>query len=201
MTTESNKSVFAIVLAAGSATRFGSAKQLASYDGIAMVRRASECAAVCCGSRSVLVAGHEWRAVIAASAPVSGFVIRNDHYRDGIATSIAAGVRAVEHVADAVVVVLADQPLITSAHLAALIQAWSDDESDIVATSYAGISGVPALFARNCFSSLLELEGDRGARTLLDDARFEVRKIEFADAAVDVDTVEDLAKISRSAHN
>ena len=166
-----------------------------------MVRRASECAAECCGSRSVLVAGHEWRAVIAACAPISGFVIRNEDYSDGIATSIAAGVRAVQHTADTLIMVLADQALITSTHLAALIDKWRGTESDIVATSYADTTGVPALFARSCFDSLTELEGDRGARALLDDTRFSSQTIDFEDAAVDIDTAEDLARISRSAHN
>ena len=166
-----------------------------------MARRAAERAAECCGSRSVLVVGHEWRTVVAACAPIPGFVICNDDYRGGISTSIAAGVRAVQHTADAVIVVLADQPLITSAHLIALVSAWHCAKSDIVATSYAGTTGVPALFARSCFDSLLKLEGDRGARALFNDTRFNIQIFDFEDAAVDIDTAEDLARISHSVRN
>lgn len=201
MTCESNNSVFAIVLAAGSSSRFGSAKQLAEFDGVALVARAEQLATECCGSRSVLVTGHEWRAVAAACAPTSGFMIVNDEHSSGMGSSIAAGVRAVQHAADAVIVMLADQPLITARHVNALIAAWGGGDQEIVATAYAGTVGVPALFARGCFESLTLLEGDQGARALINDGRFSVQEIAFEEAAIDVDTVEDLARLARSARS
>ena len=201
MTRDNTESVFAIVLAAGASTRFGSAKQLAELDGTTIVQRASQRATECCGSRSVLVAGHAWRSVVAAGTPLSGFIVINDNHQAGMASSIAAGVRAVQHAADAVLIILADQPLITSAHLRALIAAWTSGSADIVATSFAGTTGVPALFARRCFASLQELQGDQGARALFDDPDFNFETTAFAGAAVDIDTVDDLARLARNARS
>lgn len=201
MTRDNTESVFAIVLAAGASTRFGSAKQLAELDGTTMVQRASQRATECCGPRNVLVAGHAWRGVVAACTPLSGFIVINDNHKTGMASSIAAGVRAVQHAADAVLIILADQPLITSAHLRALVTAWTSGTADIISTSFAGTTGVPALFARRCFSSLQELHGDHGARALFDDPDFDFQTIAFEGAAIDVDTVDDLARISRNVRS
>ena len=189
------------MLAAGSAVRFGSTKQLAELDNISLARRATTLAANCCESRSILVLGHDWNAVLDACSPLRGFLIINDKHEDGIGTSLALAIQSIRHVARAVLVLLADQPLITSAHVAALIDEWSGDEHEIVATSYADTTGVPALFPAACFDKLAALNGDQGARALLDDSQFNVRKIEFEDAAIDIDTTADLARISRNARN
>jgi molybdenum cofactor cytidylyltransferase len=201
MSTSAQQSVFAIMLAAGAASRFGSTKQLAKLHGVPLVRHACMLANSCCQARSVLVAGHDWRAVADACAPLPGYLIVNDNYASGIASSIALAVTAVRHAAHAVLVLLADQPMISVTHLQALMAAWSGDEQEIVATSYAGVSGAPALFARGCFDSLAALRGDQGARALFGDARFTVREIAYEAAAIDIDTVDDLLRLERNARS
>ena len=190
-----DKRIFAVVLAAGAASRFGSCKQLAEYDGATLVRRAANTAAAACGDRTVLVVGHDWRAVSAACDPLRGFMVFNTDYADGLGTSIACATRAVQHVADAVIVMLADQPLISAEHLRALQSAWSGAADEIVATSYAGTVGVPALFGSACFSELLALSGDTGARRLITSGRFQLRRIAFEAAATDIDTPADLENL------
>ena len=92
-------------------------------------------------------------------------------------------------------IILADQPRITADHLLALRDKWSGDEQEIVATAYDGIEGAPALLPSGTFDRLSELDGDRGARAIFDDPDFTVRSIPFADAAVDVDTQDDLRRL------
>ncbi len=189
------------MLAAGAASRFGSNKQLAELDGIALVRRATEIAKESCGSRSVLVAGHDWHAVYRACDPRPGFLIVNDQHESGIGSSISLAVRSIRHVARAIVILLADQPLITSAHIAELIEDWSGDDKGIVATAYAGTLGAPALFTMDCFDDLAAMTADNGAQALFDDRRFLVKSVQFEDAAVDIDTKEDLSSLQHSARN
>ncbi len=195
------KSVAAVVLAAGSASRFGATKQLAELDGIPLVRRAVEAATTVCRRNTVVVLGHDWENVAAACAPMQGFIVFNDEYEEGLGGSIAHGVRAVRHVADAVIVMLADQALVSAEHLQAMCDVWSGADDEIVATAYADTFGVPALFPCESFDDLAALEGDVGARQLLTDRRFQIRKVNFEPAAVDVDTPEDLTRISRSARS
>lgn len=201
MTDLSENSVFAAVMAAGSASRFGSSKQLVEIDGSSLVQRALEHALPACGGNTLLVVGHDWKAVIAACDPLPGFFLRNDAYADGLGTSIAQAVRSLQHVARAIIVVLADQALVTAEHLQALQTAWSGADDEIVATAFAGTTGAPVLFPRGCFGDLVMLGGDAGGRHLLADQRFTVRSIAFEPARVDIDTPDDLRQISRNARS
>lgn len=189
------KTVFAVVLAAGSSSRFGASKQLEEYRHAPLVRRAVRLAESVCGAKSVLVTGHDWRAVFNACTPLAGFLAHNADYRTGLGGSIAAGVRAVAHCADAVLLMLADQPLIVGTHLEALIAEWRASPDSIVTTAFAETEGPPVLFPASDFRSLMALRGDRGARSILTGSPDRVRAVPFEPAALDVDRPEDLAHL------
>jgi molybdenum cofactor cytidylyltransferase len=184
--------LFAIVLAAGSGSRFGSTKQLARYRGTALVTRAVRLAESICGARTVLVAGHEWLAVVAACQPLLGFFANNTRHASGMGASIACGVRCVTGAADAALLLLADQPLITRSHLERMIATWIQSPEDIVATSFAATRGPPVLFPGRYFTELGVLQGDQGARSVLGDAGATLQLVAFGDAAADIDLPPDL---------
>jgi len=191
-------SVFALVLAAGESSRFGATKQLAEYDGATLVGRAVRLAEDVCVDRTILVVGSDWKRVLAACGPLSGFFVRNDNYKSGMASSIACGVNSVAHSADAVLLLMADQPLLTVEHLSALINEWLEAPNEIVISEYSGVKGPPVVFPAHCFDSLMKLEGDQGARSILTDTKHSVRALAFEAAAVDIDTPGDLAKLVRN---
>jgi molybdenum cofactor cytidylyltransferase len=196
---DEDRPVFAVVLAAGRGQRFGGAKQLAEIDGAPMVRRSCELARAVCGDNTLLVTGHENAAVSRAAGDGVGFVVVNDRHDDGIGSSIAAAARAIAHTAGGILLLLADQPLITVAHLQDLIACWNRADNEIVATSFDGTHGPPVLFPPGAFRELSMLSGDRGARSLLRDARFEVKTVACANAAVDIDTQDQLESLRAKA--
>lgn len=196
---QADRSVFAVVLAAGESRRFGQSKLLQELDGKAMVCRAAELARAVCGDCSLLVTGHDGAAVTAAAGNAPQFVIRNERHAKGIGDSIALAARAVSHAADALLLVFADQPLITAAHLAALIEAWSGADNEIVASAFAGTQGPPVLFPRGAFEALGKLSGDKGAKNVLQDPAFDLKTIKFEDAAIDIDTPADLERIANES--
>lgn len=187
--------VFAVVLAAGGGSRFGGDKLLQTWRGQPLAARAMRAAEAVCGARSVLVAGSNWQAVFDACAPLAGFLVRNPGWRSGIGGSIALGAGAVRHAAEAVVIMLADQPLVTAEHIAALIARWQRTPEAIVATTFAGVLGPPALFPAACIGQLAGLSGDRGARAVIGRAGARVESVRFEPAAVDVDRPEDLRRL------
>lgn len=184
--------LFAVVLAAGTSSRFGAMKQLASWRGQPLVRHAAGLAEHACGDRRLLVVGHQWHEVVAACRPVSGFFAVNEAYAEGIGASIRCGVRRVAHAADAVLLLLADQPLLAAEHVDRLVRCWRESPDAIVASRYEGMLGPPIVFPKRDFAALCALAGDVGARNLVAAAGDRVIAIDCEAAAVDVDRPQDL---------
>ena len=195
MNGRNNNSVFALVLAAGCSTRFGATKQISEIDGSSLASRAINVANEVCGARSVLVVGHDWQAVKDSCKPLPGFLLYNDQYANGIGTSIARGLQSIRHAAGAVIVMLADQPLVTAAHVTTLLETWSGADNEIVASAFADSAGPPVLFPSACFGDLVKLTGDAGGKHLLHDSRFTLKTVRFEAAAVDIDTPDDLTNL------
>lgn len=203
MTTSARKRsprVYAAVLAAGQSRRFGANKLLQQWQGETLLHRAVNTACTACGSRTLLVTGHDHLKIFAAVQPFAGFITHNADFAAGMGTSIATAAAALQHVADAILIVLADQPLVSSEHLEALIDRWSGGPHEVVASRYSGIVGAPVLLPAGTFADLLQLHGDSGARAILRDERFSVQSLEFAAAALDVDTPGDLEQRSQLTH-
>jgi molybdenum cofactor cytidylyltransferase len=188
------KSVFALVLAAGESSRFGRTKQLENYRGTPLVTRSMQLAEAVCGQNSVLVAGNDWQRVSDICAPLAGFFVVNPRFAAGLASSIECGIRSVAEVADAVLLLLADQPLISRSHLQLLIDTWQASRESIVASAYAGISGPPVIFPRRDFADLTRLSGDSGARSIIEANEDRLKLVGFEPAALDIDRQSDLER-------
>ena len=189
------RAIFAIVLAAGASSRFGRTKQLEKFEGISLAAGAVRKAESVCGDRTVLVTGKDWKEVASACEPLAGFFVINSEYEQGLASSIACGVRAVAQSADAILLMLADLPLITTEHLENLVNAWAESPTSIIASAFEDTLGPPSVFPKADFEALLALQGDRGARPVIDANRDRVQAIACEEAAFDIDRPEDLAGI------
>ena len=191
----SDNVIFAIVLAAGSSTRFGRTKQLEPFEGMSLAAGALRKAESVCGARSVLVTGKDWKEVTATCAPLAGHFVINNDYEQGLASSIACGVRAVAESADAILLMLADLPLVTTEHLTSLVDAWAASPQSIIASEFEDTLGPPSVFPKADFDALMQLQGDRGARPIIDANKGRVQAIACEEAAFDIDRPEDLAGI------
>lgn len=161
-----------------------------------LVRRAATTARSAFGGHVLTVLGHDCAAVFAAVDSESAFVVVNENYKSGLGSSIATAARACPESADGLVLMLADQLLVSPAHLRALVTKWSGARNEIVASSYAGTEGAPALFPKGTFEQLRSLDGDEGARALFGDARFRLSTVRFEPASTDIDTPADLATLT-----
>lgn len=183
--------VTALVLAAGASRRFGSPKQLFEVDGESLIRRAA-CTALAVAPTIVVIPDPNSRSVAPATsvairqalAGLDVTIIENPDAEEGMASSIRAGVGACN---GDVLITLCDQPHVTSAHLAALVQC----RAPIAATSYAATAGVPAFFSSAYRPELLELRGDRGAKALFERHSGILTLIPWAGAAIDLDEQSD----------
>ena len=153
-----------VVLAAGTASRFGSTKQLAELDGTPLVLHAVAALRGRTGE-IVVVTGHDADAVEAV-LPGDVRPVRNERFRDGMATSLAAALHALADDSEGAVVLQADQPGVTGADVDALIGSFRATRARIVRLRYADGPG-PALLSREIYADAGHLHGDTGARILI----------------------------------
>ncbi|MBI5898307.1 MAG: NTP transferase domain-containing protein [Rhodocyclales bacterium] len=183
--------IAALVLAAGSSSRMGGAnKLLCEVDGVPMVRRAANAAlASRCVSVQV-VTGHQAEAVEQALSGLEVECLRNPDHATGMASSLRTGLAALPEEADAVVVMLADMPRVGASLIDRLIAAWDSRAPRIVAPVRGGRRGNPILWPRALVAEMATVEGDVGARSLLQTHADRVARVEWDDDAIfaDVDT-------------
>jgi len=189
-------SVAALVLAAGSASRMnGRHKLLAAFDGTALVRRSVEAALAGAPDRVVVVTGHRAEEIEAELAGLAVEIVRNPDYAEGMSTSLRAGIAALDPDCDGVVVMLADMPHVTGADVRRLLDAFAEAGGRAVVRAVSGgRRGNPVVLPRATFAAVLRLEGDVGARHVIESAGLDVVDVEIGAAAhVDVDTPEAVA--------
>jgi len=189
--------IVAIVLAAGSGSRFGAerCKLLEELDGKPLLRHAVDAALASRASRILVVTGHERERVEAALAGVAVNLIHNASYAEGMSSSLREGLAQAQN-AEGVLVLLADMPLVAPATLDRLIAIFTETGAVAVVPTRNGRRGNPVLLGRALFERLAELRGDRGARDLLR-ACAGVVEVEIGDEGVfsDVDSPDDLASL------
>ncbi len=195
---EANNSIGIIVLAAGASSRMNAPKQLLEFEGKSLLKRAVETAieSVCQPVIVVLGANFELTQTEIADLPVE--IIYNENWQVGLSSSIKFGIEHLLKIAPnitAFVIALADQPFVTTAHLNLFTDNFNETNSLIIAAEYNGTIGVPAIFSREVFDDFKEISGDRGAKMIMENRRESLMTIALPEAAFDIDTPQDFAKI------
>jgi molybdenum cofactor cytidylyltransferase len=189
----------AVVLAAGQSRRMGEQNKLtAELAGAAMVRRSVEAIVQSDASPVVVVTGFEPEKVQQALAGMDVRYAHNPRYADGLSTSLGAGLDAIEGELDAVVVCLADMPLIQPDVINRLLAAYDPLEGrEICVPTWSGKRGNPVLFDKRFFVEMRAVKGDVGARHLLGENEDSICEVPVQAHAVleDVDSPADLARM------
>jgi molybdenum cofactor cytidylyltransferase len=194
--------VGAIILAAGGSSRLGRPKQLLTFRGETLVRRAIRAASEAGCDPVILVVGAMSDTIQSSSAPGDGAratVVENAEWRNGVGTSIRRGLEQLPESIEAVVLIACDQPFVDASVVAGLVAAHEKTRKPMVASSYANTLGVPALFDRSCFADLLALPDDSGAKTLMTTRPNDVVAVVFERGAIDIDTPEDFDRLTANA--
>ncbi|MEO5903648.1 MAG: nucleotidyltransferase family protein [Gemmatimonadaceae bacterium] len=185
-----------IILAAGSSTRLGKPKQLIELYGQPLVRRAVFAAKNAGSDEIIVVVGALAEKVTAAVSNLTNVATAlNPDWKAGLASSLVAGLNAAMKLRlEGVLVMTTDQPLIDSASLRKLLDAFESGHR-IVAAAYDDIAGVPAVFGAEHFDDLMRLKGDEGAGSWLRSRPGDVTTISIGNAAIDIDTPADIATL------
>ncbi len=191
----------AVVLAAGESTRMGRPKALLPFRGQTFLER---CLAVLRDSRVngiTVVLGHDGEAILRALRLEACTVVVNDRYREGLSTSVAAGLRALPSRVAGALMVPVDQPLLTAAVVDQILRAHRESGKAIVVPTSGGVRGTPVLIGRRLFSEAEALRGDIGFRALFPAHDDDLLEVPVGDprALLDVDTEADLERAQQLA--
>ena len=188
--------VSAVVLAAGSSTRFAgdTPKQLTAIDGTSMVRRVAQAALASKASEVIVVTGFQQARVASEVKGLTVHTVYNRRFQQGLSTSVKTGLWAVSDRSSAVLFIPCDQPHLDTTSLDLLVEAYRRGRGSVLVPSYRGRRGAPVLFDRKFFAELAAISGDEGGRQILLRHPAEVVEVELQDEAPlhDFDTVEEL---------
>ena len=194
------KNIGAILLAAGESSRLGTPKQLLLYKGQTLLQHILN-SAIASNAHPVIVVLGAHAAIIEKKIDSNtATVIVNDTWQEGMASSIRVGIKNLLQVNPSVegaVLVVCDQPYISSSLLNDLMEAQQKTGKPIITCSYANTFGPPTLFHKSIFPELLQLKGDVGARNILRNHADKVEAIWFPQGNEDIDTKADYEKLSK----
>ncbi|MDO6963167.1 molybdopterin-binding/glycosyltransferase family 2 protein [Rhizobium alvei] len=187
--------VATVILAAGQASRMGASghhKLLARFGGEPLVRRSVAAVLASSTDAAVLVTGHRADAVETAIAGLDCPIVRNPDFASGMASSLRTGLAAVRDEADGILVMLADMPGITADHLDLLLDAFRKEKGRAIVRAVSdGKRGNPVILPSSTFEAVARLEGDIGARPIIERSGLPVLDIDIGPAAhLDTDTPE-----------
>lgn len=182
-----------LILAAGGSSRMKNhIKQLLPWNKSTFLEHAIDMAKNSQADGVFMVLGANFEPIVTHVNLGEITVIRNENWQLGIGSSIAEGVDYIKGLPinyDAILVCLADQPLMDSSFYNQLIKTFTNANADLVATNYGHKKGVPAIVAKKYFNELAKLNQDFGAQKLLNDKN--ALSIDALTKNVDIDTWED----------
>jgi molybdenum cofactor cytidylyltransferase len=191
--------VGAVILAAGQASRMaasGSHKLLAEFDGVPLVKKSVQSVLAGGVDEAVMVTGYRAGDIRAALGDMAGdprlSIVDNRDYASGMASSLRTGLRPLRGHADGVLVMLADMPGISADDLRKLVEAFRTSGGEVIIRAvFAGKRGNPVILPKATFDAISKLEGDIGARPVIEKSGLEIIDIDIGAAAhLDTDTPE-----------
>ena len=160
-----------LILAAGESSRMGERiKQILPWKNYNLLGNALTQAKTTMADATYVVLGAYEEIIKAEVSFEPNSIIQNPNWKNGLGSSIAAGMDyflSKELAYDAVLIMLADQPLMDTNYLNKMLGNWKANSSKIITTQYNGRSGVPAIFGNEYFIELQKLNKDFGAKDII----------------------------------
>lgn len=192
-----NSSTAVLILAAGASVRLGRPKQSLVFDGQTLLQKIVTTASALQSGPVLLVL----RKGDLLDVKERVVIVENPEAQLGMATSIKCGLRLLEEQypdIETLIIIVCDQPFITTGLLQEMIEKYQQTQLPIIACQYGTTIGTPVLFHKKMFEALYGLNGDKGARQLINQQIQQVGLINFPLGNIDVDTEEDYERLIKA---
>ena len=197
----SSEKIGIVILAAGASTRLGESKQLLKYDHKNLLQRTIDAAVSSNADPVVIVLGANADQISKEIDRSKINVVINTEWEEGMASSVRNGLNELLFISpsiDAVILMVCDQPHISSELINDVIDKQKESGKTIVTSNYGETFGPPALFHKSLFHELMQLKGDVGARKIIQHHSDEVATVLFTKGKIDIDTKEDYDALNNS---
>lgn len=190
-----------LILAAGESKRMNGIKQLLPWKNTTLLGNAIEQAIHSKANMVYVVLGSNADRIVPTIAQYKVQTIENKNWKNGLGNSIACGVHFVKENQggyDAILITLADQPLLTADYYKLLMDHFVQNKAKIIASETNNSPSVPAIFDALYFEQLSQLNQDQGAKEILIAAQNEVYVLRTNANLMDVDTQMEYEKVYNS---
>lgn len=196
-------SVTAIILGAGESSRMGRPKLLLPFGDTTMIGTVISNALASSVEKAIVVLGSNYEAHHREIKDYHVEIVNNKHYREGMLSSVQCGLKAVSDDADAVMVLLGDQPMIQADEMDQLIESYRDSEKEIAIATYEQKRGHPVLFGRKFISEISGYPIEASLRDLLQNHPAEILEMKTGHDRIlrDIDTENDYQFELKHHHN
>lgn len=188
-------------MAAGSSSRLGRPKQLLPYNGKSLLEHAVDTANDTNANPVIVVLGANAAQLEKEIDEKKVHIAENKEWKEGMASSIRSGINTLLHIApavDFVILMVCDQPFVSSSLLNDLISTQKKTGKQIVACQYENSFGPPALFYKTILPELMQLKGDAGAKKILAQHSKDATTVLFTKGNIDIDTEEDYKTLQQN---
>jgi len=191
------KKISAIILAAGTSSRMGFLKQTANIKGKSLLELVLDKVRKFPFHEIIIVLGYKHEEVMKTLKLEYEKVVINEEYEKGMSSSLKKGVLNISKDSEAFAIFLADMPLIKEKSIEKVINEFNERSCLIVAPIFNKVIGHPVIFHRNLIPEIINLEGDIGAKKVIEKYKDEACFIEIDDEGVliDIDTPKDLEEV------
>ena len=187
-------------MAAGSSSRLGKPKQLLPFRGTTLLQQTIDQAKTINVGPVVLVTGAYHDKIIEETNTQGLNVVHNDFWQDGMTSSIISGLKEAINLSpdiDAAIILMCDQPFLSSSVLLEMIEAYMSTGKEIIQCKYGDNYGPPVLFDQSLFASIMALNEKNGARSIIRQHPEKVAFVSFPDGCIDIDTEADFEKLNQ----
>jgi molybdenum cofactor cytidylyltransferase len=194
-----DKKIAILILAAGESSRMvDHVKQTLPWKSTTLLGHAFDQAKVSIAESTYVVTGAYEEIIKAEVSLEASETIKNANWKNGLGSSIASGIthfleKSLSY--DAVLIMLADQPLIDTNYLNKMMGNWKGNSSKIITTQYNGRSGVPAIFGKEHFQELQKLNKDFGAKDIIASHKDVILALNAEGKEIDIDRWETYQKL------
>ncbi len=185
-----------IIPAAGSSTRMGEPKQLMMFKNKTLLQHIIGEAKNADLDPVICVTGYQSDLVSKSISEMGVSIVYNEHWPEGMGSGISAGIKQLLlSDVDFVILAVSDQPYVSSDLFKTMLEMKVKSGKRIVACSYDGTLGTPVLFAKDYFDQLKSLNGNQGAKKIVNTNPSDVCTVEFEKGNIDIDTKQDYEKL------